>query len=143
MGAYFTAKLEGMFNDMTVSKETSDKFKQTESGKLPFDMEVMVLNHTHWPLNEGDSISLTPELSKAVEKFDMYYKANSDSRLLKWVHGSGVCHVQANYDKKKKHELVVSTIQVCITFLLALFCSLLIFCLPVYLLGLHFNDVQQ
>ncbi len=112
MGAYFTAKLEGMFNDTTLSKETSDKFKMTSQGQMPFDMEVMVLNHTHWPLTEGDPITLTPELSNAVEKFDMYYKANSDSRLLKWVHNSGQCHVQANYVSKKKHELVVSTTQV-------------------------------
>ena len=59
----FTSKLEGMFNDTRISKETAEKYRahkkglvnasadarDAENGGKPVDVEVSVLSNSHWP----------------------------------------------------------------------------------------------
>ena len=62
-GYQFTSKLEGMFNDMTISKETAEKYRahkkglvnasadarDAENGGKSVDVKVSVLSNPHWP----------------------------------------------------------------------------------------------
>ena len=59
----FTSRLEGMLNDMRISKETAKKYcadkkglvnasanaRDAENGGKPVDVEVSVLSNPHWP----------------------------------------------------------------------------------------------
>jgi cullin 3 len=58
-GYQFTSKLEGMFTDMKLSKETMERFTsyQNDTGKKPVvDISVQVLTTGYWPVTQGKII---------------------------------------------------------------------------------------
>eukprot|EP00698_Gefionella_okellyi_P009448 TRINITY_DN23_c0_g1_i1.p1 TRINITY_DN23_c0_g1~~TRINITY_DN23_c0_g1_i1.p1 ORF type:complete len:736 (+),score=197.62 TRINITY_DN23_c0_g1_i1:50-2257(+) len=116
-GAYFTAKLEGMINDMNTSSTIRQKFKDDvkEERLNGISMDVQVLNSLHWPIykSEGDQIKLPKELVECQKAFDEFYQKTTQNRKLTWVYAHSQAQVQLKYGKQK-FDLMCTTYQACI-----------------------------
>merc|ERR1712157_603168 len=76
-GYQFTSKLEGMFNDMRISRDTRDAYKQykkiySNTNKDSFDLEVDVLTTGYWPSQPVAPCTLPPEVNHAIDRFSTF-----------------------------------------------------------------------
>lgn len=133
-GYQFTSKLEGMFNDMRISKDTSDKYRthkkwlgnvgddvrDSENGGKPVDVEVSVLSNSHWPSQNVQPCILPTAIGAAMERFKTYYLTNYTGRKLSWQTSTGSAEIRVTLPplkgstKPRRHDLSVTTYQMCI-----------------------------
>ena len=120
-GYQFTSKLEGMFNDMRISKDTRENFrayKQTSTEKFPVDIDVDVLTTGYWPSQSVEQCILPAVVDVAKKDFLDYYLRTHTGRKLSWQTNSGNADIRANFKPDqgalRRHELCVSTYQMCI-----------------------------
>lgn len=127
-GYQFTTKLEGMFNDMRISRETRDKYKsyrrqqesRDPSQEKGIDIEVDVLTTGYWPSQNVKPCTLPDVIQKSIKHFESFYLEKHTGRKLSWQTSAGAAEVKATFgppDKPRKHELLVSTYQMCILLL--------------------------
>eukprot|EP00761_Pharyngomonas_kirbyi_P012841 gb/GECH01012868.1/.p1 GENE.gb/GECH01012868.1/~~gb/GECH01012868.1/.p1 ORF type:complete len:748 (+),score=100.20 gb/GECH01012868.1/:1-2244(+) len=115
-GYQFTAKLEGMFKDMRLSKETMQGFKQyltSSSDRPPFDLSVQVLTTGYWPVNSSPPVNCPYDVQQATEIFRRFYTNTHSGRQISWQYNMGTADVRAN-GFQKPYELNVSTYQMII-----------------------------
>jgi len=129
-GYQFTSKLEGMFNDMRISKDTRDAYKHhvkttAVSAKTAsnhgVDIEVDVLTTGYWPSQAVPQCTLPTQVNDAIRRFSTFYLQKHTGRKLSWQTSTGSAEVRANFGdapKFHRHDLLVTTYQMCI---LALF----------------------
>ncbi|KAJ3344326.1 Cullin-2 [Gonapodya sp. JEL0774] len=115
-GVEYTAKLQRMFTDMTLSNEINGKFQEfTErSGiQLGVDFGALVLTAGSWPMTglTGSEFQLPQELEKSVEQFAMFYNANHNGRKLTWMWHLSKGDLRLNY-LDKRYEVNASLYQV-------------------------------
>eukprot|EP01104_Vermistella_antarctica_P018565 TRINITY_DN6925_c0_g1_i1.p1 TRINITY_DN6925_c0_g1~~TRINITY_DN6925_c0_g1_i1.p1 ORF type:complete len:734 (-),score=196.01 TRINITY_DN6925_c0_g1_i1:99-2300(-) len=119
-GYQFTSKLEGMFNDMRLSADTMDRFKEhlvnTPISLNGVDLNVQVLTTIFWPTQTAKNCHLPPEIIHCCEAFKQFYLGAHNGRRLTWQTNMGTAEVKATFDGKLK-ELIVSTYQMCILLL--------------------------
>ncbi|KAK2465214.1 hypothetical protein APHAL10511_002568 [Amanita phalloides] len=88
-GFEYTAKLQRMFTDVSLSKELSDQFRQRmeqSHGDLDMNFGAMVLGTNIWPLNPPDHAFVIPqELQTTYERFQRYYQTKHSGRKLTWM----------------------------------------------------------
>eukprot|EP00579_Thalassiosira_antarctica_P000497 CAMPEP_0201867100 /NCGR_PEP_ID=MMETSP0902-20130614/1465_1 /ASSEMBLY_ACC=CAM_ASM_000551 /TAXON_ID=420261 /ORGANISM="Thalassiosira antarctica, Strain CCMP982" /LENGTH=957 /DNA_ID=CAMNT_0048392215 /DNA_START=440 /DNA_END=3313 /DNA_ORIENTATION=+ len=133
-GYQFTSKLEGMFNDMRISKETAEKYRahkkglvnasadvrDAENGGKPVDVEVSVLSNSHWPSQNVEPCILPTAVRAAMDRFQKYYLTTYTGRKLSWQTSTGSAEIRANLpptkgsSKPRRHDLNVTTYQMCI-----------------------------
>mmetsp|Transcript_12615 Transcript_12615/g.27405 ORF Transcript_12615/g.27405 Transcript_12615/m.27405 type:complete len:629 (-) Transcript_12615:200-2086(-) len=135
-GYQFTSKLEGMFNDMRISKETAEKYRShkkglvntstdardAENGGKPVDVEVSVLSNSHWPSQNVQPCILPTAVKAAMDRFQKYYLTTYTGRKLSWQTFTGSAEIRATLppikgSKKsnaRRHDLSVTTYQMCI-----------------------------
>jgi len=133
-GYQFTSKLEGMFNDMRISKETAEKYRthkkglvnvgvdvrDAENGGKPVDVEVSVLSNSHWPSQNVQPCILPTAVGAAMDRFKNYYLTTYTGRKLSWQTSTGSAEIRANLPpakgsvKPRRHDLSVTTYQMCI-----------------------------
>lgn len=118
-GYQFTSKLEGMFTDMKTSQDTMQGFHTAygaELGDGP-SLVVQVLTTGSWPTQASVTCNLPAELSALCEKFRSYYLGTHTGRRLSWQTNMGTADLKATFGKGQKHELNVSTYQMCVLML--------------------------
>ncbi|XP_054810472.1 cullin-3A-like isoform X2 [Prosopis cineraria] len=117
-GYQFTSKLEGMFMDMKTSEDTMQGFYSShpELGDGP-TLTVQVLTTGSWPAQPSAPCNLPAEVSALCEKFRSYYLGTHTGRRLSWQTNMGSADVKATFGKGQKHELNVSTYQMCVLML--------------------------
>ncbi|PIA57439.1 hypothetical protein AQUCO_00600278v1 [Aquilegia coerulea] len=118
-GYQFTSKLEGMFTDMKTSQDTMQGFytsKAAEVGDSPA-LAVQVLTTGSWPTQPTNTCNLPAEILGVCEKFRMYYLGTHTGRRLTWQTNMGTADLKATFGNGQKHELNVSTYQMCILML--------------------------
>jgi len=122
-GYQFTTKLEGMFNDMRISRETRDKYKshkrQEEAkggGDKGIDIEVDVLTTGYWPSQNVPPCTLPVAVQEAIDRFSTFYLGTHTGRKLSWQTSAGAAELRAAFGDHR-HELCVSTYQMCILLL--------------------------
>jgi len=121
-GYQFTSKLEGMFTDMKLSADTMDSFKghlnAHEGGNLlgGVDLNVHVLTTGFWPTQSTTACKLPAEILVCCEVFKKFYLSNHNGRRITWQTNMGTAELKAQFGPKK-HELNVSTYQMCILLL--------------------------
>ena len=118
-GYQFTSKLEGMFTDMKTSQDTVHGFYAShgaELGDAP-TLVVHVLTTGSWPTQPSVPCNLPAELSALCEKFRSYYLGTHTGRRLSWQTNMGTADIKATFGKGQKHELNVSTYQMCVLML--------------------------
>mmetsp|Transcript_12084 Transcript_12084/g.34989 ORF Transcript_12084/g.34989 Transcript_12084/m.34989 type:complete len:772 (+) Transcript_12084:120-2435(+) len=131
-GYQFTSKLEGMFNDMRISRDMREKYKnhkrseesmamgQASFIKKGVDIEVDVLTNGYWPSQNVAPCTLPKSVQDAIDKFTEYYLGNHTGRKLSWQTSAGAAELKAafgNGPNFRRHELCVSTYQMCILLL--------------------------
>ncbi|URE14690.1 Cullin protein neddylation domain [Musa troglodytarum] len=118
-GYQFTSKLEGMFTDMKTSVDTMQGFyasQYSETGDGP-TVAVQVLTTGSWPTQPSAPCNLPAEILGICDKFRTYYLGTHTGRRLTWQTNMGTADIKATFGKGQKHELNVSTYQMCILML--------------------------
>ncbi|CAL9132155.1 unnamed protein product [Musa textilis] len=118
-GYQFTSKLEGMFTDMKTSVDTMQGFyasQYSEIGDGP-TLAVQVLTTGSWPTQPNAPCNLPAEIHVICEKFRTYYLGTHTGRRLTWQTNMGTADIKATFGMGQKHELNVSTYQMCILML--------------------------
>ena len=146
-GYQFTSKLEGMFNDMRIGRDTRDAYKQHKKalaqqpgggascngsssgtnsasddggGDRPVDVEVDVLTAGYWPSQNVPPCTLPAPVQVAIKRFSDFYLQKHTGRKLSWQTSTGTAEMRATFgsgkghDKFRRHDLSVSTYQMCI-----------------------------
>ncbi|WKA04598.1 hypothetical protein VitviT2T_022617 [Vitis vinifera] len=114
-GYQFTSKLEGMFTDMKTSEDTMQGFYASsfaETGDGP-TLAVQVLTTGSWPTQPSATCNLPAEILGVCEKFRGYYLGTHTGRRLSWQTNMGTADLKATFGRGQKHELNVSTHQMC------------------------------
>eukprot|EP01095_Lingulamoeba_sp_RSL-Kostka_P002786 TRINITY_DN13701_c0_g1_i1.p1 TRINITY_DN13701_c0_g1~~TRINITY_DN13701_c0_g1_i1.p1 ORF type:complete len:328 (-),score=103.99 TRINITY_DN13701_c0_g1_i1:96-1079(-) len=116
-GGSFTGKLEGMFKDMSISKDIMNSFRQNEKvmtrmKEICGDMEltVNVLKTGIWPHYQPTEIAIPKEIEQGLEIFKEFYLNKHGGRRLIWQNSMGQCVIKAIFPKGPK-ELQLSLFQ--------------------------------
>jgi cullin 3 len=135
VGNYFTAKLEGMFKDMTMSEELTSGYRthitnlgSADKGRI--DLGVNVLTSNFWPMEVMNATSRDedgftarcnwpPEIKTLQESFTKYYLKERNGRKLSWLPFTGSADIRCTFPKvpgkegllgrERRHELTVPT----------------------------------
>jgi cullin-4 len=117
-GAGYTAKMEGMFQDMDWSRETMTRYKQTaysegSDGVDQLDTDIQVLTTGYWPVYpQFPNLILPSALIEPQDHFSNYYKTKYQGRRMTWQYALG--HVVVRFkpgSSGPKYDLVVSLCQ--------------------------------
>eukprot|EP01103_Thecamoeba_quadrilineata_P016403 TRINITY_DN5475_c0_g1_i1.p1 TRINITY_DN5475_c0_g1~~TRINITY_DN5475_c0_g1_i1.p1 ORF type:complete len:777 (-),score=188.69 TRINITY_DN5475_c0_g1_i1:66-2258(-) len=105
-GYEYTARLQKMFTDMTLSKELNDQFRnfcENESVDIGLDLGVLVLATGAWPLQAPlTPFSLPSELQLCSTTFEKFYTTRFDGRKISWLHHLSKGEVKTNYTTTNK-----------------------------------------
>ena len=121
-GPGFTAKLEGMFQDVDLSREVGLAFKASPqaaaAGAPPgLDLAVSILTAGYWPTYDPPVELLLPgPLSSGPAAFEAFYLAKHGGRKLTWQHALGTAVVRARWPSGAR-ELSVSAYQAAVLLL--------------------------
>ncbi len=122
-GYQYTSKLEGMFNDMRISKDIQDAYKTHKRDQIdqsdyvkPVELEVDVLTAGHWPSQNTPDCDLPEEIQKSIDHFTEFYLKKHTGRKLSWQSSTGSVEMQATFGNTN-YRLIVSTYQMCILML--------------------------
>mmetsp|Transcript_16824 Transcript_16824/g.22614 ORF Transcript_16824/g.22614 Transcript_16824/m.22614 type:complete len:732 (-) Transcript_16824:417-2612(-) len=116
-GYQFTSKLEGMFTDMTISKEAMEQYTRAgrqESHRI--ELEVNVLTAGYWPTQSVPSCRLPTDLDPVHASFQSFYLSKHTGRKLAWQTHMGTADLKARFGSNR-HDLNVTTYQMCILML--------------------------
>jgi cullin 3 len=119
-GYQFTSKLEGMFTDMKTSQDTMQTFYAAVGSELVDGptLAVQVLTTGSWPTQSGTTTcNLPPEILSVCDRFRQFYLGTHTGRRLTWQTNMGTADLKVTFGKGQKHELNVSTYQMCILML--------------------------
>jgi len=118
-GAGYTAKVEGMFQDVEWSRETMNVYKQSAAAApgIPaanpsVEMEVQVLTTGYWPVYpQYPNLHLPDSLLEPQNRFETHYKSKYQGRRMTWQYALGHCIVHTNGFAGQKYELIVGLCQ--------------------------------
>lgn len=143
-GHQYTSKLEGMFQDMKLSEELMKQYKNSfspgaggsstsqrgrissgagsaavapsmaiQSAGSAIELKVSVLTSGFWPGPPGAPCELPADIQDCCSRFETFYLAKHTGRRLSWQPNYGFADIKAMMPKSR-HELNVSTYQMCI-----------------------------
>ena len=102
-----------MFNDIDTAAEEMAAFKNSPAQmerRSSFEFDVTVLSAAAWPSYPEVPVNVPLKISRAMERFESFYKSKHEGRGLTWKHQLAYCQLNANFDSDKKN-LVVSSFQ--------------------------------
>ncbi|XP_060075910.1 cullin-1-like [Ylistrum balloti] len=117
-GFEYTSKLQRMFQDISVSKELNDQFKdhlkKSSEDELDIDFSIEVLSSGSWPFQQSSSaFSLPQEMERSFQRFTCFYSNRHSGRKLNWLYhmskGELVTHCFKN-----RYTLQASTFQIAV-----------------------------
>jgi len=115
-------KLQGMFTDVQDESinETKTKFEEFNKGSSKIggiDLEIQVLNESHWPISGTQKfpILLGSSLLNAQTVFQKFYDSTTEKRRLQWLYNYGTVTLSSRFTNAKLPiQLVVTPLQSCI-----------------------------
>ncbi len=117
-GAGYTAKMEGMFQDMDWSRETMTRYKQTayqegSYGGDQLDMDIQVLTTGYWPVYpQFPNLIIPQSLIEPQDAFSNYYKTKYQGRRMSWQYALGHATVRFKPGPSgRTYDLLVSLCQ--------------------------------
>ncbi|CAJ2501391.1 Uu.00g042440.m01.CDS01 [Anthostomella pinea] len=115
LGNNFTSKFEGMFKDMSVSRETTDEYRVHVRGlgevdEKQIDLSISVLGINNWPREvlgrfsgpaDEDRVeaSYPHEILKLQDSFFEFYTKNRNGRVLNWIGSAGSADIKCVFPK--------------------------------------------
>ncbi|KAI3808671.1 hypothetical protein L1987_24629 [Smallanthus sonchifolius] len=108
-----------MFTDMKTSQDTMQGFYEAMGLSLANGpvLSVQVLTTGSWPTQSTPTCNLPPEILTVCNKFKTYYLGTHNGRRLTWQTNMGSADIKATFSGGQKHELNVSTYQMCVLML--------------------------
>uniref|UniRef100_A0A1L8DST3 Cullin-1 n=1 Tax=Nyssomyia neivai TaxID=330878 RepID=A0A1L8DST3_9DIPT len=88
-GFEYTSKLQRMFQDIGVSKDLNEQYRQHLCGtRIPkeIDFSIQVLSSGSWPFTQSFTFSLPSELERSVQRFNNFYAGLHSGRKLNWLY---------------------------------------------------------
>ena len=115
-GFEYTSKLQRMFQDIGVSKDLNEQFRQhlrTTNAPYDIDFSIQVLSSGSWPFPQGPEFALPHELSGSVQRFTDFYSGQHSGRKLNWLYNMCRGELTTNCFKQK-YTLQANTIQMAV-----------------------------
>jgi len=113
-GYQFTSKLEGMFTDMRISKDTMQKYREENYFVGGVELDVNMLTTGYWPTATVIPCRLPNEIVVGCEAFESFYLSKHTGRKIQWQTHLGTADLKATFDKGRRYDLNVSTYQMTI-----------------------------
>lgn len=118
-GFEYTNKLQRMFQDIGVSKDLQESFKESlqqtsDPNDLSIDFCIIVLGTGFWPLQPPSTpFNIPNELINIYEKFQSFYQKKHNGRKLNWLFQLCKGELKVNYLQNTKiaYTFQVSTYQ--------------------------------
>ena len=94
-GDQFTAKVEGMLTDLTISESFMNEYKTVKGDKHSnenVENNFQVLSQASWPISvspQDAKISVPKFLGDVQNEFETYYKSRHQGRCLTWCYQMG------------------------------------------------------
>lgn len=116
-GHQFTSKMEGMFKDMALSTDASQKFKASGLAMgMDLEFNISVLTSGFWPstvhYQDESTIRLAPDLVGTRDQFETFYLDSHSGRKLSWNYALGTCDIKVTgYVGGDSYEFTVSPLQ--------------------------------
>ena len=109
-GYEYTNKLQRMFQDVQISKDLNNSYKEwhekilADGGeKRSLDSSFQILGTGFWPLNAPTTPFVPPqEIEKSVQSFTKFYDNKHNGRKLTWLWQLCKGEIRANYIKYQK-----------------------------------------
>merc|ERR1712183_1149124 len=102
------------------ASQQQSKGEVSDSGK-PIDIEVDVLTNGYWPSQNIPPCILPKQVQDAISRYSKFYLEKHTGRKLSWQTSAGSAELKATFGsdptKYRRHELGVSTYQMCILLL--------------------------
>lgn len=111
-GSNFTAKMEGMNNDLKLAEELQEKYRafQRNRSEVPIEFSVQVLTNSHWPVFKNNSVKLPEEMQFCIERFKEFYSFYYPRKKLYWMVSLGTVELTKIFDSGK-YDFVCSPTQ--------------------------------
>lgn len=103
-GVAYTSKLQKMFQDICLSKDLNEKFREyliNSDNSLGIDFNIQVLTSGSWPFQNIVAFSFPTELERSVSSFYSFYYDKYSGRKLTWVYSISKGELLANCFKNK------------------------------------------
>ncbi|KAG4304980.1 hypothetical protein PORY_001655 [Pneumocystis oryctolagi] len=118
-GFEYTNKLQRMFQDISVSKDLHESFKESlqqslDTYNLSIDFYIIVLGTGFWPLQPPSTpFNIPSELLSIYERFQSFYQKKHNGRKLNWLFQLSRGELRVNYlsNVKVPYTFQVSTYQ--------------------------------
>jgi len=116
-GSQFTAKMEGMMNDLAIGLDTAKSFDEyirtneearQSLGRMEF--AVQVLTSGHWPTYKNIDLNLPPVMTRCTNLFKQFYEASSNHKRLQWTYMLGSTVVKGTFGKRS-YDIQLGTLQ--------------------------------
>ncbi|GAA5919879.1 hypothetical protein JCM1841_002089 [Sporobolomyces salmonicolor] len=118
-GFEYTSKLQRMFQDISINKDTNAQFKEKmaqthDASELTVDFSILVLGTSAWPLSAPNTkLNMPAELVKTKDRFEGYYMNKHSGRKLTWLWQHCRNELRTLYTPQK-YFFVTSTFQACV-----------------------------
>ncbi|KAH8681498.1 Cullin [Xylariales sp. PMI_506] len=123
-GFEYTNKLQRMFQDMQISKDLNNGYKEHTKAlsleKQPIDSSYSILGTSFWPLTPPNTQFNPPaEIQSDIDRFSRFYKNKHEGRKLTWLWQLCKGEVKTSYCKSSKtpYTFQVSVYQMAILLL--------------------------
>jgi len=122
-GQGYTSKLEGMFKDMKLSKQTTEQYLAIQDQSLGVEISVTILTAGFWPIEPPSACNFPPMISERCDEFIKFYVNLHSGRRVTWQPSLGNADIRGVFPAQqglpeRKHEFTVSTYQMLILLLL-------------------------
>uniref|UniRef100_A0A3P8YCS4 Cullin-1 n=1 Tax=Esox lucius TaxID=8010 RepID=A0A3P8YCS4_ESOLU len=111
-GFEYTSKLQRMFQDIGVSKDLNEQFKNQDNPAL-VDFSIQVLSSGSWPFQQSCTFALPSELERSYQRFTAFYASRHSGRKLTWLYHLSKGELVTNCFKNR-YTLQASTFQMAI-----------------------------
>lgn len=115
-GFEYTSKLQRMFQDIGVSKDLNEQFRNhliSSCELLDIDFSIQVLSSGSWPFQQSFNFSLPTELERSVHRFTTFYSCRHSGRKLNWLYNMSKGELLTNCFKNR-YTLQASTFQMAV-----------------------------
>ncbi|XP_076268949.1 cullin 1 isoform X3 [Rhynchophorus ferrugineus] len=115
-GFEYTSKLQRMFQDIGVSKDLNEQFRNhmvNSNETLGIDFSIQVLSSGSWPFQQSFTFGLPSELERSVSRFTNFYASQHSGRKLNWLYNMSKGELNTN-GFKNRYTLQASTFQMAV-----------------------------
>ncbi|XP_028139363.1 cullin-1 isoform X2 [Diabrotica virgifera virgifera] len=115
-GFEYTSKLQRMFQDIGVSKDLNEQFRNhllKSNESLGIDFTIQVLSSGSWPFQQSFTFGLPSELERSVHRFTNFYSGQHSGRKLNWLYNMSKGELNTNCFKNR-YTLQASTFQMAV-----------------------------